>query len=55
MTEEEKKKKQQSEWMRLVHEGSCCAYEDPDKEEKAKLLKDILKEKKQPNLNQLLQ
>jgi hypothetical protein len=44
MTEEEKKKKQQDEWMRLVHEGSCCALEDHDKEAKAKLLKDIKKE-----------
>ena len=45
--EEEKKKIQahQEEWARLVHEGSCCAFEDPDKEQKDAFLKSIEKEK----------
>lgn len=36
-------KKWQEEWTKLVHEGACCAQEDPHKEEKQAFWEDIKK------------
>ena len=32
MTPEEKKQQEQEEWIRLVHEGSCCADTEEDEQ-----------------------
>lgn len=43
---DKKRDKEQEEWVRLVHEGACCSYEDPMKEEKKSFLKDLAKKQK---------
>lgn len=42
---EKQNKKDQEEWLRLVHEGSCCAYEDPMIKEKKAFLESLSKTK----------
>lgn len=37
------KEQQQQEWMELVHNGSCCAFEDPHKEEKKVFISSLSK------------
>ncbi len=37
------KEQEQNEWMELVHNGSCCASEDPHKEEKQDFLRSLEK------------
>lgn len=39
------KKEIQDEWVKLVHEGSCCAYDDPMKEEKKAFINSLDKPK----------
>lgn len=38
---EEEKKQWQEEWTRLVHDGVCCAFEDPQHKEKTAFLESL--------------
>lgn len=46
---EEKKKEDIDEWLKLVHEGTCCAQDDPMKEEKKAFIKKLKKNETQRN------
>ncbi len=40
---DKRKEQELQEWLNLVHQGACCAAEDPHKEEKKKFLKSLKK------------